>query len=164
MKKLTFAVFAFAALTSGAIAAETPNTVRASLELTKNGTPVFKVELAMLEGRRTPYNSVSTRSYVASCEPDSAGNMIVKPASLKIGMTADVTPVQVNADGALLTVTFNYSELDGMKNAQVKGCAVEIPSTHDFGNSVAVRVKPGQSVELPSYSGNDKYVLVVRGL
>lgn len=164
MKKLTFAALAFVALTSSAIAAEAPHTVRASLELMKNGKPVSKVELAMLEGRKTPYSSVSTRSYVASCEPDSAGNMIVKPSSLTTGMTADVTPVQVTADGAVLSVAFNYSELEGMKNAQVKGCTVEIPSTHDVGNSVAVKVKPGQVVELPSYSGADKYVLVVRGL
>jgi hypothetical protein len=164
MKKLIFAALAFAASTNAAFAAEAPNVVHASLELMKNGKPVSKVELAILEGRKTAYNSVSTRGYVASCEPDSAGHMVAKPSSLRTGMMADVSPVQVNADGALLTVTFNYSELAGMKNALVKGCAIEIPTTHDFGNSVTVHVKPGQEVELPSYSGSDKYVLVVRGL
>lgn len=164
MKKLTFVALVFATCNNGAIAAEGANTVRASLELMKNGKPVSKVELAMLEGRKTPYSSITTRSYIASCEPDSAGNIAAKPSSLTTGMTADVTPVQVDADGALLSVAFSYSELDGMKNVHVKGCNVEIPVTHDFGSSVAVMIKPGQAVELPSYSGFDKYVLIVRGL
>lgn len=169
MKKLTFAALAFACVTNGVIAAETSNTVRASLELVKNGTTVSKVELAMLEGHRTPYSSVSYRSlssisYVASCELDSTGNMIGKPSILTTGITADVTPLQMIADGALLSVTFNYSELSDVTNKKVDGCNIEIPSTHTFGNSMAVTVKPGQAVEFPSYSGNDKYVLVVRSL
>jgi hypothetical protein len=164
MKILTLSALVFATFANGVIAAEAPNTVRASLELMKNGQPVSKVELAMIEGRKTPYSSLSTRSYVSECAPDGTGTMIATRASLTTGMVADVTPIQVSNEGAMLAVAFNYSELDGMKSALVKGCAIEIPSMHNLGNSVTVQVKPGQAVELPSFSGSDKYVLVVRSL
>lgn len=164
MKKLIFAAMAFAASTSGAFAAETPNVVRASLELVKNGVPVSKVELSMLEGRPSPYSNVSTRSYVAECEPDSTGAMVSKSSNLKTGMMADVTPLQVTEDGALLSVGFSYSDLSGMKTVRSKGCTIEVPTTHSFGSTVTVHVKPGHPVELPSANGSDKYVLIVRKL
>lgn len=165
MKKLIFAALAFTASANGVFAAEAPNVVRASLELMKNGVPVSRVELSMLEGRPSPYSNVSTRSYIAECEPASAaGPMESKSSSLKTGMMAEVTPLQVTEDGALLSVGFNYSELIGMKTVRSKGCTIEVPTTHNFGNTVTVQVKPGRPVELPSTHGNDKYVLVVRQL
>lgn len=164
MKKRILAAVAFAASTSGAFAAETPNVVRASLELMKNGVPVSKVELSMLQGRPSSYSKLSTLSYVAECEPDSTGATVSKSSSLKTGMMADVTPLQVTEDGALLSVGFGYSELSGMKTVRSKACAIEVPTTHNFGNTVTVHVKPGQPVELPSANGSDKYVLIVRKL
>lgn len=164
MKKLTLSALAFATITNGAVAADAPNTVHASLELTKNGQPVSMVELAMIEGRKTPYSSLSTRSYVAECTPDRTGTMIAKRASVTTGMDVDVTPIHVSNEGAMLAVEFNFLELEGMKSAQVKGCAIEIPTTHTLGNSATVQVKPGQTVELPSFGGSDKYVLVIRSL
>jgi hypothetical protein len=165
MKKLILVALAFAATTSVAYATETPNVVRASLVLTKNGVPVSKIELSMLEGRSSPYSNVTTRNYISECDPASAaGPMESKSSSLKTGMMADVTPLQVTEDGALLSVGFNYSELTGMKTVRSKGCTIEVPTTHNFGNTITVHVKPGQPVELPSANGSDKYVLIVRKL
>jgi len=164
MNNLTFAALAFVASASTAFAAEMPNVVRASLELMKNGVPMSKVELSMLEGRPSPYRNVSTRSYIAGCEPNSTGVMESKSATLQIGMMADVTPLQVTEDGAMLSVGFTYSELSGMKTVHSKGCTLEVPTTQNFGNTVTVHVKPGQPVELPSSNGSDKYVLIIRKL
>lgn len=165
MKKLILVAMAFAASTSVAYATETPNVVRASLELMKNGVPVSKIELSMLEGRSSPYSNITTRNYIAECEPASAaGPTESKSSTLKTGMMADVTPLQVAGDSALLSVSFNYSELTGMKSVRSKGCTIEVPTTHNFGNTITVQVKAGQPLELPSASGSDKYVLIVRKL
>lgn len=165
MKKIIFAALAFTASTNGAFAAEAPGVVRASLELMKNGVSVSKADLSMLEGRSAPYNNTSTRTYFADCVPASAsGPTELKVSSIQTGMVANVTPLHVTDDGALLSVGFNYSELVGMKTVTSKGCTIEVPTTHNFGNTVTVQVKAGQPVELPSASGSDKYVLVVRKL
>lgn len=165
MKKMIFAALAFVASTSGAFAAEAPGVVRASLELMKNGVSVSKVDMSMLEGRSAPYTNISTRSYIADCEPASAaGPTESKSSSVQTGMVANVTPLQVMEDGAVFSVAFSYSELVGMNTVTSKGCTIEVPTTHNFGNTVTVHVKSGQPVELPSTNGSDKYVLVVRKL
>lgn len=162
---MIFAAFAFAASTSGAFAAEAPGVVRASLELMKNGVSVSKAALSMLEGRSAPYTNISTRTYIADCVPASAaGPMEVTSSTVQTGMVANVTPLQVTDDGAVLSVGFSYSELVGMRTVTSKGCTIEVPTTHNFGNTVTVQVKAGQPVELPSASGSDKYALVVRKL
>jgi hypothetical protein len=164
MKKLTLSALIFVAFTNGAIAADAPNPVRASLELVKNGVPMYKVGLAMLEGHKTPYRNTTTFNYRASCDPDSTGHMVASPASLTTGLVADVTPVQVDSEGALLAVALNYSLLEGITHVREKDCTVDLPAVHEIGDAVTVKVKRGEAVELSNFGGQDGYVLVVRGL
>jgi hypothetical protein len=164
MKNLIFATLALVATLSSAFAAETPNVVRASLELKKNGLPVSTFELSMLEGHPSPYRSVTTHKYGAKCEPNSLGVTESTESSLETGITATVAPLQVTADGALLYVGFSYSEMSDMKTVKSTGCTIDVPSTLNFGHATAVHVTSGQPVELASTLGRDKYVLVVRKL
>lgn len=164
MNKLSFAALVFAAFANSTFAAGAPKEVRVALELTKNDKRISDVvNLTMVEGQKTPYSDVVPRNYVAVCEPGDAG-MIARSAKLSTGLVADVIPVSVTDGGAMLSVAFSYVELDEMKTAQVKGCTIEMPTSHGFVNSMMVQVKPGQEVEIPSYSHGDKYRLVIRGL
>lgn len=164
MKNLIFATLALVATLNSAFAAETPNVVRASLELTKNGVPVSTFELSMLEGHPSPYRSATTHKYGATCKPNSLGANESTESSLETGITATVAPLQVTAEGALLYVGFSYSELSEMKTINSTDCTIDVPSTLSFGHAMTVHVTPGQPVELSSTYGSDKYVLVVRKL
>lgn len=164
MKKLTLSALAFLAVTDGAIASDALNTVRASLELMKNGVPMYKVGLEMLEGHKTPYRITTTLTYRASCAPDSTGHIVTSPASLTTGLVTDVTPVQVGSEGALLAVAFNYSQLEGITHAREKDCTVDLPALHKISDAVTIQVKRGEAVAVSNFGGRDGYLLVVHGL
>ena len=95
MKKLTWVALAFFAVTSSAISAETPKNVRISLEMMKNGKPVTKWDVALIEGLKAPFSTLKKVDYAAECTPGPAGKMTMKPATLVTGLTAEVTPIRV---------------------------------------------------------------------
>jgi len=162
MKKLMIAALAFVASTTGALAAESPNLARASIELAKNGVSVSNFDLSMLEGDPTNVSSVTQQAYVTNCKPGEAGSTSVSTTTLTTGMTARVTALDVTAKGTLFAVAFNYSELDNVKAVQLKNCNAEVPSSQNIGKSMTVFLKPGEPVELVSTIGKDKYVFTIR--
>lgn len=161
MKKLMIAALAFAALTTGAVAAEVHGLARASIELTKNGVPVSNFELSALERQPIRVSNLTELAYVTNCTPGEAGGTSV--STLTLGMTAQVTALDVSEKGTLLAVAFDYSELDDVKKVHWKSCDVEVPSSRSIKNSMTVFIKPGELVGQVSAVGKDKYVFTVRG-
>jgi hypothetical protein len=168
MKKNIFAALAFAAVAGGAAATDAPATVRVSLELMKNDKPVWSAATSTLQGQRTPIVETQEHPYVGSCDPDSAGVLRVRPATFVTGIEAYVTPLRVDAEGAIVSVAFSQKELTGMKSATSGGCTIDLPSFHTRQTATQIEVKQGEKIELPvappAPNESDKYVLVVRML
>jgi hypothetical protein len=163
MKKKILGTLALLTLATTAVAAEPPKQVHASLELLKNDQQVSKVDLIMLEGQTTPYANVTTHTYTASIESGGPDGPILTPGTLTTGLIADVTATDVTAEGLSLAINYSYTELDRMDKVELEGRPMDLPSWRGMKNSVTLRIKPGQTTELKSISGKDKYVLVIRG-
>jgi hypothetical protein len=117
----------------------------------------------MLEGQTTPYANVTTHTYTASIESGGPDGPILTPDTLTTGLIADVTATDVTAEGLSLAINYSYTELDRMDKVELEGRPMDLPSWRGMKNSVTLRIKPGQTTELKSISGKDKYVLVIRG-
>lgn len=165
--KILAAAF-FAAIAGSATAADAPVTVRVSLQLVKNDKPVWSATTSTLQGQRTPIIETQERTYAGSCDPDSAGALVVRPATLVTGIEAYVTPLRVDAEGAIISVAFSQKELTEMKSVTSRGCTIDLPSFHTRQTSTQIQVKQGEKIELPiappAQNESDKYVLVVRTL
>lgn len=107
---------------------------------------------------------LTTTTYLAEYSLDSKGGPVMRSETLTTGIEALVVPTQVDADGATIGVTLYHRELQGMKTTNVKGYSLVSPSIGKHEMSVQVRLRPGESVELPGANGTDKYVLVIRRL
>jgi hypothetical protein len=163
MKRSSLAALVFSFATC-AFASDSPTPVRLSLQLVKNGTQTWSWDASAVEGERAPMSRLTTTTYLAEYSLDSKGGPVMRSETLTTGIEALVVPTQVDADGATIGVTLYHRELQGMKTTNVKGYSLVSPSIGKHEMSVQVRLRPGESVELPGANGTDKYVLVIRRL
>jgi hypothetical protein len=143
---------------------DAPRGVRASFDIIKDGKHLQNFELTALEGRDNPWSFTQTMSYVSDCKPDGHNEAVLTLSEVTTGITGAIKPILVTADGALLKIDIQYSELDSMTPRKTNACTIEIPNTHGFNNSVLIQLKPGQKVELPGLSKSGQYSVIVHSL
>lgn len=166
-KKKLSALLMCAALIQPAFAAEVlaeaPGVVRVSLELVKNTQRIWSAELSAADGLKAPIFVNTDRPYAQACTPDAKGGFTVSHGVLSTGISAEVTPTII-ADAVMVSVSFQYKELEGIKTHREKGCTIEQPLTRGFNTAGQYMLKQGVPVELPASLGTEKYVLIMRTL
>lgn len=141
-------------------AANAPTDVRMSLQLVKNTTPLWQYQIIALEGRSTPIGRFSEVTFIKACEVDQHGRPVLSPGQVATGDMLDVT-----RDGEMFIVTLNHSALERISVVAGKdGCETQRPETSGFSVTSSVKLKQGETVELPASVGSDKYTLIVNAL
>lgn len=108
-------------------------------------TPVFT-------GTTVPYRAAATDQLDKDGKP-----MPPTMKTLDIGTFVNITPLDIENDRAVLSLSIQQSRLISLVTVETNGLTIDLPSTKNLGQTQGLNLKVGQSVE---FQGLDGHIVV----